>query len=214
MTAAIVCVCCCWLLLASAARLRAENVDLSTVPERDTVQLTIYNSEDLTLVRETRTVSFKKGDNPLQFSWANTLIDPTSVELRFLTHADKLELLDTTFPHDKPQMLYWNVQSEMDGEATVEITYFTSGITWSADYVCIANPDETQMGFEGFVRVSNNSGEEYENAQVRLVVGNDQPGGEDRPVGPAADTSDELEQLGRRGERRSARKPCCVGHDL
>ena len=43
----------------------------------DTVQLTIYNSEDLTLVRETRTVTFKKGVNPLQFSWANTLIDPT-----------------------------------------------------------------------------------------------------------------------------------------
>ena len=147
------------------------NVDLSTVPSRDTVQLTIYNSEDLTLVRETRKVSFKKGVNPLQFSWANTLIDPTSVRLRFVTSPDKLELLDTTFPHAKPQMLYWNVQSEMDGEATVEITYFTSGISWSADYVCVANPDETEMGFEGFVRVSNNSGEEYENAQVRLVVG-------------------------------------------
>ncbi len=80
-------------------------------------------------------------------------------------------MLDTTFPHAKPQMLYWNVQSEMDGEATVEITYFTSGISWSADYLCIANPDETEMGFEGFVRVFNNSGEEYEDAQVRLVVG-------------------------------------------
>jgi hypothetical protein len=147
------------------------NVDLSTVPSRDSVQLTIYNSEDLTLVRETRKVSFKKGANPLQFNWANTLIDPTSVRLRFLTSPDKLELLDTTYPHAKPQMLYWNVQSELDGEATVEITYFTSGISWAADYVCIANPGETEMGFEGFVRVVNNSGEEYENAQVRLVVG-------------------------------------------
>ena len=150
---------------------QAKNVDLSTVPARQGVQLTIYNSEDLTLVRETRKVSFKPGANPLQFSWANTLIDPTSVQLRFLTHPDKLELLDTTFPHDKPQMLYWNVQSELDGEATVEITYFTSGISWSADYVCIANPAETEMGFEGFVRVYNNSGEEYEDAQVRLIVG-------------------------------------------
>jgi hypothetical protein len=155
----------------SGAGLDAKNVDLSTVPSRDTVQLTIYNSEDITLVRETRKVSFKPGANPLQFSWANTLIDPTSVELRFLTNADKLEVLDTTFPHDKPQMLYWNVQSEIDGEATVEITYFTSGITWSADYVCIANPEETEMSFEGFVRVTNNSGEEYEDAQIRLVVG-------------------------------------------
>src|SRR3990172_4608419 len=153
------------------AGLQARNVDLSTVPARDTVQLTIYNSEDLTLVRETRKVSFKPGANPLQFSWANTLIDPTSVELRFLTDADKLDVLDTTFPHDKPQMLYWNVQSEIDGEAVIEITYFTSGISWSADYVCVANREETEMSFEGFVRVANNSGEEYEEAQIRLVVG-------------------------------------------
>ena len=153
--------------LASLAR----NVDLSTVPKRNTVQLTIYNSEDLTLVRETRTVTFKKGANPLQFSWANTLIDPTSVQLKFLTSADKLDVLDTTFPHDKPQMLYWNVQSEMDGEATIEITYFTSGITWSADYLCVADKDEKQLSMEGFVRVYNRSGEEYEDAQVRLVVG-------------------------------------------
>ena len=167
MTAVFLLACSGWLV----CHAQAENVDLSTVPNRDTVQLTIYNSEDITLVRETRKISFKKGGNPLQFSWANTLIDPTSVELRFLTDPDKLEVLDTTFPHAKPQMLYWNVQSEIDGEATIEITYFTSGISWSADYVLIANRDETHVGFEGFVRVHNNSGEEYEDAQVRLVVG-------------------------------------------
>ena len=165
---------CCAILIAAAALVgaaRAENVDLSTVPARNTVQLTIYNSEDLTLVRETRKVTFKPGANPLEFSWANTLIDPTSVELRFLTHGEKLTVLDTTFPHAKPQMLYWNVQSELDGEATIEITYFTSGISWSADYIGIAGPDESQLSLEGFVRVNNNSGEEYEDAQVRLVVG-------------------------------------------
>ena len=135
------------------------------------MQLTIYNSEDLTLVRETRKVTFKPGLNPLQFSWANTLIDPTSVELRFLTHGEKLSLLDTTFPHAKPQMLYWNVQSELDGEAAIEISYFTSGIRWLADFVGIANHDESELDLEGFVRVDNQSGEEYEDAQVRLVVG-------------------------------------------
>jgi hypothetical protein len=158
-------------LCPAAAPLAAQNIDLSTVPSRDTVQLTIYNSEDLTLVRETRQVTFKKGGNPLQFSWANTLIDPTSVELKFLTHADQLEVLDTTYPHARPQMLYWNVSSELDGPATIQITYFTSGITWSADYLCLASADETHTGLEGFVRVHNASGEEYENAQVRLVVG-------------------------------------------
>jgi hypothetical protein len=149
----------------------ARNVDLSTVPDRATVQLTIYNTEDLTLVRETRAVSFKKGVNPLQFSWANTLIDPTSVELRFPGQDAKLEVIDTTFPHDKPQMLYWNVQSEWEGEATIEISYFTSGIAWTADYTAIAGKDEAKLSLDSFVRVTNNSGEDYENAQVRLVVG-------------------------------------------
>ena len=159
------------LVLSLSLTARAKNVDLSTVPHRATVELTIYNSEDLTLVRETRAVTFKKGVNPLQFSWANTLIDPTSVGLKFLTNPEKLELLDTTFPHDKPQMLYWNVSSEFDGEATIEITYFTSGISWSADYVAIADQNEKELALEGFVRVSNHSGEEYENARIRLVVG-------------------------------------------
>jgi hypothetical protein len=149
----------------------AVNVDLSTVPPRDSVQLTVYNSEDLTLVRETRRITFKQGINPLQFSWANTLIDPTSVDLRFRTHAGELDLLDTTFPHDKPQMLFWNVRSAFAGDALVEITYFTSGITWEADYRCVADPGEERMAFDGFVRITNNSGEDYARAEVRLVVG-------------------------------------------
>ncbi len=148
-----------------------KNIDVSTLPNRDTVQLTIYNAEDLTLVRETRRITFRRGMNPLQFSWANTLIDHSSVDLRFASHGTELDVLDTTYPHDKPQMLYWNVRSDFDGEAVVEITYFTSGITWSADYVCVSDAGETGMSFEGFVKITNNSGEDYAGAQVRLVVG-------------------------------------------
>ena len=95
-------------------------------------------------------------------------------------------MLDTTFPHAKPQMLYWNVQSELDGEATIEITYFTSGISWSADYIGIADTDESQLNLEGFVRVNNNS-----RRRVRRRPGPprrraDQPRGEDRRIGPAS----------------------------
>jgi len=53
----------------------------------------------------------------------------------------------------------------------VEIRYFTSGVTWSADYVGIANEDETKLTLTGYVRVTNSSGELYDNAQTRLVVG-------------------------------------------
>jgi hypothetical protein len=169
-TSAVYAVLLAWLILAGIPA-QARNIDLSTVPPRATVQLTIYNAEDLTLVRETRAVSFKKGVNPLQFSWANTLIDPTSVELEFLDHQAELEVLDTSYPHDKPEMLYWNVHSAYEGEATLAISYFTSGIAWQADYLGISNPAEDRLSLESFVRVYNSSGEDYENAQVRLVVG-------------------------------------------
>ena len=159
------------MLVAAHHSAAAKNVDLVTLPKRESVQLTIYNSEDITLAKETRYVTLKKGANQLQFSWANTLIDPTSVELRLLEHADEIEIADTVFPGQKPQHLIWNVDSQFEGQVKVEVSYFTSGLTWSMDYVAITNPGETAMQFRGYVRVFNRSGEEYENAEVRLIVG-------------------------------------------
>lgn len=146
-------------------------INVVSLPERDSVQLTIYNSVDLTLVRETRTITFKKGINRLEFSWANTLIDPTSLELRPLTHTDEIEVIDVSYPPRVSNLLEWRINSEFSGEALVEIRYFTSGITWAADYVFQTSQDERQASVAGFVKITNNSGEDYENAQVRLVVG-------------------------------------------
>jgi len=154
-----------------AAAASARDIDLVTLPPRDQVQLTIYNSEDLTLVKETRSITFKKGTNRLQFSWANTLIDPTSVYFRPIEHEADIEVLDTTFPGDRPQVLIWNIESAFEGQAKVEVSYFTSGISWSADYVMLTDAAETQAAFDGYVTVDNRSGEDYPNAQVRLVVG-------------------------------------------
>jgi len=159
----------CLCLVTGAAT--AKNVDLVTIPNRDSVQLTIYNSEDLTLVKERRHVTLKRGTNQLQFSWKNTLIDPTSVEFRPLAHADEIELADTVFPGQKPQHLVWNIESRFEGQVAVEVSYFTSGLTWTMDYVALCNADETAMDFSGHVRVYNRSGEDYENAEIRLIVG-------------------------------------------
>jgi len=149
----------------------AKNIDLSTIPARENVQLTIYNAVDLTLVRETRQVSIKKGLNRLQFSWVNTQIDPTSVQLLFVSHEQNLNLVNTTFPHGKPQMLYWNIKSDVEVLSTVEISYFTSGISWQADYSGIMDGDGKSMLLDSFVTITNNSGEDYQNAKVRLVIG-------------------------------------------
>ena len=158
------------LVLVAGANAHAR-IHVVTLPDRDTVQLTIYNSADLTMVKETRHLTFRKGLNKLEFSWANTLIDPTSVEFHALTQADQVDVLDVRFPPRVTNTLEWHIHSAVAGEVVCEIRYFTSGITWSADYVAEADKAEKLMTVAGNVRITNNSGEDYKNTQVRLVVG-------------------------------------------
>ncbi len=146
-------------------------VDLVTLPLRDTVQLTIYNSADMTLVRESRALTLKQGKNALQFSWANTLIDPTSLEMLPKADADKIDIAELVYPPRVQNLGLWNIESKLSGKVPVEITYLTSGLTWRAFYMGTLSQDEKAMRLQGYVRVTNNSGEDYENAQTRLIVG-------------------------------------------
>ncbi|MBN2315878.1 MAG: DUF4139 domain-containing protein [Sedimentisphaerales bacterium] len=146
-------------------------VDLVTLPSRDTVQMTIYNSADLTLVRESRALTLKNGANKLQFSWANTLIDPTSLEMLPKADADKIDIADLTYPPRVTNLGLWTIESEINGKIPVEISYLTSGLSWRAFYMGTLTEDEKTMRLQGYVVVTNNSGEDYENAQTRLIVG-------------------------------------------
>src|SRR5512137_2975023 len=94
-------------------------INVVTLPGRNSVQLTIYNSADLTMVKETRVLTFRKGLNKLEFSWANTLIDPTSVEFRPLSYADQVDVLDVSFPPRVTNTLEWRINSEVAGEVKV-----------------------------------------------------------------------------------------------
>jgi hypothetical protein len=149
----------------------ASAIELVTLPRRDKVQLTIYNSADMTLVRERRNLTMKKGWNWLQFMWANTLIDPTSLSLEPLEQKDKIDIQQLVFPARLRELGRWLIHSEVSGQVPFEITYFTSGLSWRAFYMGTLSEDEKRMQLAGYVRVANNSGEDYEEAQTRLIVG-------------------------------------------
>jgi hypothetical protein len=149
----------------------ASAIELVTLPRRDNVQLTIYNSADLTLVRERRNLTMKKGWNWLQFMWANTLIDPTSLSLEPLEQKDKIDIQQLVFPARLRELGRWLIHSQVSGQVPFELTYLTSGLSWRAFYMGTLSQDEKSMQLKGYVRVTNNSGEDYENAQTRLVVG-------------------------------------------
>lgn len=154
-----------------AAGTTIAKVDLTTLPTRETVQITIYNSADMTLVRESRPLTLKEGGNNLQFSWENTLIDPTSLEMLPKANADKIQISELSYPPRVKNLGLWDITSGVAGKVPVEITYLTSGLSWRAFYMGTMTPDEKTMRLQGYVLVSNNSGEDYENAQTRLIVG-------------------------------------------
>jgi len=149
----------------------ASAIELVVLPRREDVQLTIYNATDLTLVRERRNLTLKRGWNWLQFMWANTLIDPTSLSLEPLAHKGQIEVQQLVFPPRLRELGRWLIRSEIEGQVPFELTYFTSGLFWRAFYMGTLSTDEKTMRLESYVRVQNNSGEDYEDAQTRLIVG-------------------------------------------
>ncbi len=149
----------------------ASNIELVVLPRRDKVQLTIYNSADLTLVREERNLTMKKGWNWLQFQWANTKIDPTSLSLEPKQQRDQIRVEQLVFPPRVKDLGRWLIKSKVSGQVPFEITYLTSGLSWRAFYMGTMTPDEKTMRLQGYVRAANQSGEDYEEAQTRLIVG-------------------------------------------
>ncbi|MBU2488944.1 MAG: DUF4139 domain-containing protein [Proteobacteria bacterium] len=156
------------LLLALPAWAR---VDLVTLPEPAEVYVTIYNSADLTLVRDIRRLTLAKGENRLQFAWAGTLIDPTSLELFPREHATEVDVTDLVYPPAAPDSGVWDMESRVAADVPMEISYLTSGLSWRAFYLGSLSADEKTMDLSGYVRVDNRSGEDYPGAHVRLIVG-------------------------------------------
>jgi hypothetical protein len=69
----------------------------------------------------------------------------------------------------KPTLL-WLVSSQKAAQ-TVEVSYLTQNLNWSADYVLVVNEQDTQAALQGWVTLVNQSGASYKNAQLQLVAG-------------------------------------------
>ncbi|MCF7975628.1 MAG: DUF4139 domain-containing protein [Phycisphaerae bacterium] len=149
----------------------ASAIELVTLPRRENVQVTIYNEQDLTLVREQRKLTLKRGWNWLQFMWANTRIDPTSLDLLPKLNQDEVTIEQLVYPAGLKDIGRWLIRSEINGQVPFELTYFTSGLSWRSVYMGTLSQDETCMDLKSYVRVDNRSGEDFDRTQVRLVLG-------------------------------------------
>lgn len=79
--------------------------------------------------------------------------------------------------------LLWKVDAAAAGEHTGEISYLTGGVSWSSDYIARVNEDDTRIDLTGWVTLTNNSGVDYPDAEVKLVAGDVRREGA-TPAGP------------------------------
>lgn len=63
------------------------------------------------------------------------------------------------------------VIADQTGQQPADLSYLTNGLTWRADYVVELNEDETAVDLSAWATVTNTTGNDYPDAEVKLVAG-------------------------------------------
>jgi len=162
------------LLLLSAAPLEVmARIKLTTLPVRERVAIQLDHAQ-IALVEEERIVPLVQGVNQVDFSWANTRIDPGTLVLRILPSsvepALNVKVLSVSYPPNE-NALIWSVAASASGAARVRISYVLGGLSKDFHYRAIADRDEVKLNLAQYLRVHNNANEAYETAEFWAGVG-------------------------------------------
>jgi hypothetical protein len=157
--AAAALVCSGW-LCPPAAQAR---VKLITLPVRERVEIQLDNAA-ATLVEEERIVPLVKGENQVDFSWANTQIDPNTIVFRVVAPVGEkmldVKVLSVSYPPNEAALI-WSVGSSDSGSARVRISYLLGNLSKSFNYRAIASKDEKTLVLNEYMRLQNFANEAF-----------------------------------------------------
>jgi hypothetical protein len=133
-------------------------IKLITLPVRERVEVQL-DHESATLVEEERIVPLVKGTNQVDFSWANTAIDPNTIVFRVVDKPD-VKVLSVSYPPNE-QALVWAVSSGDSGSARVRISYLLGNLGKTFNYRAVATKDEKSLVLSQYMRLQNFANEEF-----------------------------------------------------
>ena len=158
-----------WLPLIVAAALSVSTpafarIKLITLPVRERVEIQL-DHQSATLVEEERIVPLVKGENQVDFSWANTQIDPNTIVFRVIGSADEAKpleakVLSVSYPPNEAALV-WAVGASDSGSARVRISYLLGNLSKSFNYRAIASKDEKTLTLWQYMRLQNFANEEF-----------------------------------------------------
>ena len=154
-------------------------------PVRERVEIQLDNPH-ATLVEEERIVPLVEGVNQVDFSWANTQIDPQTIVFRVLgPAADKkaddkqpddkqpddekqaagagpldVKVLSVSYPPNEAALV-WQVSSSGSGAARVRISYLLGNLNKSFNYRAVAARDESALTLSQYIRLQNLANEAF-----------------------------------------------------
>jgi hypothetical protein len=156
----------CAVLPAATAHAR---IKLITLPVRDRVEVRL-DHESATLVEEQREVPLVEGENQIDFSWANTAIDPNTIVFRVVKAEFDVNVLSVSYPPGE-NSLVWKVSSAKSGSAIVRISYLLGNLGKTFSYRAVAGHDEKTLTLRQYVRVNNSANESFDTANVHVGIG-------------------------------------------
>jgi hypothetical protein len=163
-------------------------IKLSTLPERERVEIMLDNGR-FTLVEEERIVPLLKstrrtGNNMIDFSWSNTRIDKDSIQFRPIavregdkfhpvrkvkladgTSADEVSVINVAYPPGE-NALVWEVYAHRACAVRVRVSYLIDNLTRIFLYRALANKDETHLVLRKYIQLHNYSGEDFGTAGI------------------------------------------------
>ncbi|MCP3903996.1 MAG: DUF4139 domain-containing protein [Planctomycetes bacterium] len=145
-------------VLAAAAPALA-GVKLITLPARERVEIQLDHGS-ATLVEEERVVPLAAGVNDVVFAWANTSIDPGTIQLRCLTNPDQIKILSVSYPPNE-NALTWQVASPRAGSARMRISYLIGRLDKTFAYRATASNDERTLTLRQYIHLHNRANERF-----------------------------------------------------
>ncbi len=138
-------------------------IKLITLPVRERVEIQLDNP-NATLVEEERIVPLVKGENQVDFSWANTQINPDTIVFRVVAPAEDKKLdvkvISVSYPPNEAALV-WSVGSSDSGSARVRISYLLGNLSKSFTYRAVASHDEKSLTLSEYMRLQNFANEEF-----------------------------------------------------
>jgi hypothetical protein len=156
----------------------------ASVPRQD-ISLTIYNPA-VTLVQERRALSLGAGLNEFRVSWGGVNLNRDSVRLDLVEGAQEVAIRDAVYVASDPNTVVWHLEAKRVGSYPASISYLASGLWWRADHVVTVDDEEKMLALKTWATIANESGEDYQEARIRLAMGDLRLLSEPRePAGPA-----------------------------